>query len=303
MGFGATVAGANHARDQWSLGTARRLAARADAKSLATAAVLLQAASSSSANDGLRAIDLADRAAAAAPDDHAIGWIHLRICEQTPGCDLQGVATTLRWVDADNAAPWLSMLATAVKDKDEQAVDHALAGMAEGRRFYVYWNPTVAMVFDALRAAGVGAPPGMSNADHQRLDVAYGLSILVIPPIRPLVEACRDAQGKSRHHDACLKIAALLQRGDTVASQSEGYSIQKHLFAAESKEVRTAVERQKSLEAKMRAERKFETAFLPWFNNRLALHRLALMRQFPREEEVLNAVLREHHIYGDPPHD
>jgi hypothetical protein len=303
LGLGANLAGANHARDQWSVGTARQLAARGDAKSLATAAVLLQSANSWGASDGLHAIDLADRAALAAPDDHAIGWIRLRICEQTPGCDLPGVATTLRWVDADNAAPWLSMLAAAIRDRDEQAVDHALAGMAGAKRFYLYWNPTVTMVFDTLKGAGAKAPPGMSNADHTRLDVAYGLSILVIPPLRPISEACKEVVAKSRHHEACVKVAALLQRGDAVVSQNEGYAVQKRLFAMDSREARTALERQKNLETRMRAERRFETAFLPWFNNRLALHRLSLMRQFPREEDVMNAVLREHHIYGDPLHD
>jgi len=303
MGFLADVAGANHARDQWSVGTARELAARGDAKSLATAAVLLQSANPIGANDALRAIDLADRAAEEAPDDNAIGWVRLRICEQTPGCDLQGVATTLRWVDADNGAPWLSMLAAAMKDKDEQAVDHALSGMAGAKRFSLYWNQTVTMVFDALKSAAVIAPPGMSNADHSRLDVAYGLSIIVIPPFRPISEACKDARALSRHHDVCVKIVALLQRGDTLVSQGEGYAVQKRLFPPDSKEVRMAVEHQKNLESKMRAERKFETAFLPWFNNRLALHRLALMRQFPREEDVMNAVLREHHINGEPLHD
>jgi len=142
LGLGASLAGANHARDQWSVGTARELAVRGDAKSLATAALLLRSANSLGASDALHAIDLADRAAQAAPDDNAIGWIHLRICEQTPGCDLPGAATTLRWVDADNAAPWLSMLSAAIRDKDEPAVDHALAGMAAAKRFYLYWNPS-----------------------------------------------------------------------------------------------------------------------------------------------------------------
>ena len=184
LGLGASLAGANHARDQWSVGTARELAVRGDAKSLATAALLLRSANSLGASDALHAIDLADRAAQAAPDDNAIGWIHLRICEQTPGCDLPGAATTLRWVDADNAAPWLSMLSAAIRDKDEPAVDHALAGMAAAKRFYLYWNPTVTMVFDTLKSAGATAPPGMSKADHSRLDAAFGLSIAVMPPLQ-----------------------------------------------------------------------------------------------------------------------
>jgi hypothetical protein len=303
LGLGAGAAHAKHARDLWSVGTARELLSRGDAKSLATAAILLQSANALAANGGLHAIDAADRAALEAPDDHAIGWIRLRICEQTPGCDLPGVATTLRWVDADNAAPWVSMLSAAIHDKDEQAADRALAGMAGAKRFYLYWNPTVTMVFDALKGAGARAPPGMSNADHSRLDAAYGISTLVLPPLRPVPEACKDARPASRRHEPCARIAALLQRGDAVVSQMEGYAIQKRLFPVDSKDARIAAEHQKTLESRMRAERKFETAFLPWFNNRLAVHRLALMRQFAREEDVMNAVLREHHVNGDAPHD
>jgi len=301
LGLGANLAAANHAHDQWSIGAARQLAAREDPKSQATAAVLLQAAGGS--GDGLRALDLAERAALAAPDDHLIGWIHLRVCEQTPGCDLPGVATTLRWTDADNAAPWLSMLAGAARDRDEQATERALTGMAEAKRFYLYWNPAVTMVFDAIKAAGVAAPPGRSNADHSRLDTAYGFAAIALPPLRPIIDTCKDVQGRPRRHDFCVKIAGLLQRSDAVIAQTEGYSMQKRLFAPDSREARAALERQKNLETRLRAERKFATAFLPWFNNRLALHRLALMRQFAREEEVMNAILREHHIYGDTSHD
>jgi hypothetical protein len=44
---------------------------------------------------------------------------------------------------------------------------------------------------------------------------------------------------------------------------------------------------------------KFESAFLPWTRNRRAAHRLALMRKFPREEDSVNAILREHHVSTD----
>ena len=304
LGLGADSAGAaNHARDQWTVDAAQRLATRGEAKSLATAAVLLLSANAVGAKEGVRALDLAERAALAAPDDHPIGWIHLRVCEQTPGCDLPGVATTLRWTDADNAAPWMPMLAAAIRDKDDQAMEHALTGMAEGKRFYLYRNPTVTMLFDAVKAGGIAAPPGLTNADRARLDASVSFSARIIPPLRAVAEACKDVQTRPRRHEACVRIAALLQRSDTVAAQAEGYAVQKRLFPPDAREVRTAVERLKNLESRMRAERRFETAFLPWFNNRLALHRLALMRQFAREEDVMNAILREHHIYGDLSHD
>jgi hypothetical protein len=295
---------AQRARDPWSTDAIRSLVVRGDARSLAAAAMLLQTAGPPAGLDGLHAIDLAERAMQAMPDNRAIGWIHFRICELTPGCDVPGAATTLRWVDADNAAPWLSTLAAAVREHDELAEDRALSGMSETRRFALYSNATMILVFDAYKAVGITGPRGAPKSDHERLALATSLTDAVATPaFRPLTDACKDTQGRMRRRDLCIRAAALMQHADSVSAQLEGFSMQKRLSAPDSKEVRTAGERQRNLESKRAGARRFETAFLPWFNNRLALHRLALMRQFAREEDVLNAILREHHVDGEASHD
>ena len=304
LSFATQAAAPTRNHDAWTVDAVRTLVVRGDARSLATAAMLVQTANRPEGIDGLHGIDLAERAALASPGDRAIGWIRFRVCELTPGCDVPGAATTLRWTDADNAAPWLSTLAAAMKDKDDQAQDRALAGLSEGKRFYLYWNPAAVLVFDAYKAVGITGPRGGATSDHARLDLAAALSAsIVVPAFRPLMDACRETQGRQRRREFCIKIAGLLQRADAVSSQLEGYAIQRRLYAPDSKEARSATDHQKNLESRKATAGKFETAFLPWFNNRLALHRLALMRQFPREEDVLNAVLREHHINGETPHD
>jgi len=75
------------------------------------------------------------------------------LCSGTPGCDIRDVATVLRWVDADNGAAWLQMLAAGQKDRDTTEVDRILADMAHAARFDFYWNRIVVLMVDALEAA------------------------------------------------------------------------------------------------------------------------------------------------------
>ena len=70
---------------------------------------------------------------------------------QSTGCEVKGVATTLRWVDADNGAAWLPILATAYKERDWHEVDRVIVEMAAAPRFDLYWNRLVVLMTDALR--------------------------------------------------------------------------------------------------------------------------------------------------------
>jgi hypothetical protein len=291
---------------KWRTAAAAILAARADANSLATAAALRYVGSgtgskTSGLKPGSSALDLAARASELAPQNASIGWLHLQLCSDTPPCDIRDVATVMRWVDADNAAAWLQTLAAAQRDKDTTDVDRVLADMAHGARFDLYWNRIVVLMVDALDAARNELPKGYAASDSARLATVSGIaSSEVIPPFTALVEACREASAAPERREPCLKLSKTMQRGDTIAAQMVGFSIEKRLFAPDSKEARAIAERRHVLEWRLAAAAKFDDPLLPWMKNARARARLAQMRAMPREEDVCIAILRQHKMTVEP---
>lgn len=300
-----------HAADdkyqQWRAAAAATLIGRADANSLATAAALryLGAGGSKAAppRPGASALDLAARASELAPQSPSIGWLHLQLCSGTPSCDIRGVATVMRWVDADNGAAWLQTLAVAQKDKDDSTeIDRILADMAHGARFDFYWNPIVVMMVDALEAARDELPKGFAASDSARLTTVNGIAVgELIPPFTPLMEACRQSSVASERRDLCLRLSKVMQRGDTVVAQLAGFSLERRLLAPDSKEARAIAERRHVLEWRVAAAAKLDNPLLPWTRNARARARLVQMHAMPREEDVCIAILREHKMALEPP--
>ena len=131
---------------EWKNRAIAVLAARADAPSLATAAALHFAGSQvkpETLPPDLSAFDLAMRAGELAPQNAAIGWLRLRICSETPACDIRAIATITRWVDADNAAVWLPTLSVAQRARDVMETDRILSDMARASHFDLYWLLTL----------------------------------------------------------------------------------------------------------------------------------------------------------------
>jgi hypothetical protein len=291
----------------WRTAAAAVLSARTDANSLATAAALRYAAATSGAkaagpNLKSSSLELAARAGELAPQNASIGWLHLQLCSGTPACDIRDVATVMRWVDAENGAAWLQTLATAERDKDPTEVDRILSDMAQGTRFDFYWNRIVVLMVDALDAARDRLPGGFAASDSARLTTVSGIaSAEVIPPLTALVEACRESSAAAERREFCLKLSKTMQRGDTIAAQLVGFSIERHLLTSDSKEARAIAERRRVLEWRVAAAAKFDDPLLPWTKSARARARLALMRALPREEDVCIAILRQHKMALEPP--
>jgi len=263
---------------------------RADAASLATAAAL------SFRNDtSPSALDLAVSAAELAPQDPVIGWLHLTLCVGTPTCDFRDVATVLRWIDADNGASWLPILAAAYKAGDWTEIDRIIADMAQTKRFDVYWNRLVVVLADALYRARGDLPRGFAGSDAERLALATGIAAELLPPFASLLDVCGGAGVVTERRDACLKLSRIMQRGDVVAAQMAGFGIEKKLVAPDSKEGRASSERRRLLEWRAAAAAKADTS-LPWLKNARARTLLAQMRSRPRQEDVDIAILRERKI-------
>jgi hypothetical protein len=123
----------------------------------------------------------------------------------------------------------------------------------------------------------------------------------VIPPFAALVEACRELSAAPERRELCLKLSKTMQRGDTIAAQLVGFSIERHLLASDSKEARAIAERKRILEWRVAAAANFDNPLLPWTKNARARERLAQMRAMPREEDLCIAILRQHKMALDPP--
>jgi hypothetical protein len=290
----------------WRAAAARVLASRSDSASLATAAALTYVGASHSKVDavkGAAAVELAGKASELAPDNPAISWLRLHLCAIAAACDIRDAATTMRWVDADNAVAWLPTLALAQKDRDATQIDRILMDMAQGTRFDIYGNRATVMMFDALKRARDALPANYAASDLGRLTEAIGIAgSAVMPSFSPLISACRDALSGERH-DSCLKLSKTMQKADAVMTQLVGFAIEKRLTATESREQRLISEHRRVLEWRASSANISDTPLLPWLRNARARSRLAKMRAMPREEDVCIALLREHGMPLDPPED
>ncbi len=285
----------------WRDAAVRELAARNDAKSVATAAALSFTSGAAGQTGAANALQLISRASDLAPDNAAIGWLHLQLCATTPSCDSRDAATVLRWVDPDNGAAWLAQLSTAHKDKDTIEEDRVLADMARGRRFDLYYNQIMVLMFDALDGVRRQLPGGVVASDTARLTALAGVANAeIIPPFSALIDACRESVAGSERREDCLKLAKIMQRGDTVIVQMVGFGMERRLISPESKEAKNLTERRHLLEWRLSAAGKLDAAILPWTLNARTRTRLAQMRLRPREEDVCIALLREHKMPLEP---
>ena len=271
------------------------LLARADADSLAAAAALGHKRHMSPS-----ALELAVSAAELAPQNAVIGWLHLRLCVETPSCDFRDVATVLRWIDADNGASWLPILAAAYREGDTTEVDRVLADMAQTKRFDVYWNQLVVLLADSLFKARGDLPRGIAGSDAERFDLANRIVGELQPPFSSLLASCRSVAAGTERREACLKLSRIMQHGDAIAVQMAGFGIEERLVASDSKEARALSGRRRLLEARVAAVARADPA-LPWLKNARARRRLAQMRAKPRQEDVDLAILREHKVVVTTP--
>jgi hypothetical protein len=285
----------------WRSDAVAALAARPDADSLATAAAFGFTNSYAAPSAAPAALQLIARASELAPQNAAIGWLHLQLCAAAPGCDSREVAIVLRWVDPDNGAAWLSQLSTAHKDKDTIEVDRVLADMARGTRFDLYYNQLMVLMFDALSGVRRELPGGAVASDTAKLTALAGVANAeIIPAFSPLIDSCRESTALSERREDCLKLAKIMQRGDTVIVQMVGFSIEKRLVPPDSKEAKSLAERRRLLEWRVNAAGKLDSSILPWTQNARARTRLAEMRLRPREEDVCIALLRHHKMALEP---
>ena len=160
---------------------AKVLATRTDTNSLVTAAALRFAGTNGkprsktvSADQQQSALELITLASEQAPQSAAIAWLHLQICVDTPSCSTPEVATVMRWIDADNGASWMPILATAQKDKDTVEITRVLDDMAQAPRFDLYLNRLTVVMFDVLKTERHALPAEYAASDWARFTEEIG---------------------------------------------------------------------------------------------------------------------------------
>jgi hypothetical protein len=283
----------------------RSLQRRGTANSLAAAALLIHYGAKNgelAVAAGSGALELAAAAAELAPADPAIAWIRVRLCATEPGCDNREAATAMRWLDPDNAAAWLPTLAAAHKDHDTVEVDRVLADMAQGARFDIYWNRIIVLIYDQLRGVAAELPKGVADSDDARF--AYAVAVAsagVIPKFQAVVETCREPGAEPARRESCIRVAKNLELGDTVIAQVIGLNLAKRFVAADGHEAHALAERRRVLEWRGSTAGKFDQSLLPWRRNARARWRVARMRALRREQDVVEAILREQGSPVDPP--
>jgi hypothetical protein len=290
---------------------AKVLGARTDANSLVTAAALRFAGTSGrphsktvTTDQQRSALDLITMASEQAPQSAAIAWLHLQICIETPTCSTPEVATVMRWIDADNGAAWMPILATAQKDKDTVEIARVLDDMAQAPRFDLYSNRLSVVMFDVLKAERHALPAEYAASDWARFTEVSGIATAeTIPSFTALAEVCRDLAAAQERREVCLKLARIMQKGDAVATQMAGFGIERRLFPADSKEARAVTERKRLLEWRVTAAAQFDLPLMPWAKNTRSRARLDQMRLRSREEDVCIAILREHKVATEPAED
>jgi hypothetical protein len=294
-----------HLYAAWSLKAVQALIERADANSLATAAVLRAGGAvlkADSSKPGQTALELAARASELAPQSAAIGWLRLQLCARSSACDIRDTATVMRWVDPDNAAAWLPTLAAAQRDRDTTEVDRILADMARSDRFDLYWSRIVVLVCDALDAVRNELPGTYAASDSARYATASGAAAgEVIPSFATLTDACRESISFPQRRELCLELSRTMQRSDTIVAQLTGFGIERRLLAPDGKEARAIAERRHVLEWRTATAAKYDNPLLPWTRNARARARISEMRAMPREEDVCIAILRAHKMPLEPP--
>jgi hypothetical protein len=173
--------------------------------------------------------------------------------------------------------------------------------MARGTRFDLYYNQIMVMMFDVLSDVRHELPGGVVASDTARLTALAGVANAeIIPAFSSLIDACREAAPKSERREDCLKLAKIMQRGDTVIVQMVGFGIERRLIPVESREAKSLAERRHLLEWRLSAASKLDSPILPWTSGSRTRTRLAEMRLRPREEDVCIALLRQHKMALEP---
>jgi hypothetical protein len=205
-----TSAPAQSATAQQLHGAYAALVNAGDADSLAAAALTAHTLADAAAHPA-RALEIADRALARAPERADLAFLELQLCEATASCAPQAAEARQRETDPLNGISWLFALRRAGKAHDAAGVRTALAGLAGSQRVDRHWTALASRMTAAMSGkAGLDAPTALSSL----IDMEAALPM----PLMSVTTACsQEALQNTQVLAQCRRAAETLQHADTIS--------------------------------------------------------------------------------------
>jgi hypothetical protein len=283
----------------WALGDSRASDLRVDQR-LQRAVVALEkrndpdalAAAALIGNHGV-SVDLLGHALALAPDRPDLLWLQIQLCAQAGDCHSEPVEQRLQVLDPTNAAGWLRALTRAYAAKDAAAVDTALAAMAHTEHLDIYWTRLIGSLSTALTSSG------QVSLSEAVVAVLGKTSAIAVPAYQAASKSCQGERlERPQGLDDCRAVAVALQRGDTIITTMMGSSMAQRLWPAASPEslAAAAARRVQSYRSEV-LSKLMEPDLLTEPGARRFVQELLESR---REQDMILAELRFHHIAPDP---
>jgi hypothetical protein len=149
-----------------------------------------------------QALDLLARAEAAEPTRADLVWLRLQVCQAETSCDPQPEEQKLRALSPTNGAGWLGALERAAHEKDDAAMDAALAAIAHTERVDIYWTTLIG------RISAAAARTGKMSLDESMITVIGIVSAMAIPAYLPASRSCKgDRLQRDDMREVCQRVA------------------------------------------------------------------------------------------------
>lgn len=223
-----------------------------------------------------------------------LAWLHVRICEVTPGCEPEPVDARFRNLAPDNGMAWLGPLARAQARQDKRVEEQILEAMSHAQRFDLYWTTLIWRLSVARNAKS--PPAGSPGASPQPLTDALdrtteSLSAAVVPAFKPVHTACaldrtQDAATRAR----CDRIAQAMQHSDTTLVEGLGLGLAQQLATPGSPEAMVLEERVATLSYRNQAAGAVVRSQVE--RDKFSTQMIELMKKLPHEQDVSVAILR-----------
>lgn len=214
------------------------LALRADARSLAAAALMANADAADPHRPGaLKPPALLERAQKAAPDDVLVWWATATLeCHgNEKPCPQGETLQKLETLDAQNAAMWTFSVVRAQRSGDAPAARAALTSAGQAQRYEDYFGKVIGMVEEAENILPVSdeviRASGQINASPEgyRLISAAGIAASTFPPLQKALEtACADGETDADVRADCTSVARKMAASGSLGARGFGVA---HLLA------------------------------------------------------------------------
>jgi len=250
--------------------------------------------------DASGAIVSLERALVLDPRQPDAAWLALALCVQTADCQIAPRASTLAALDPGNAVADYPALAAAHAKGDITAEDRALAAMAEGKTFDIYWSRLITRATDTL-----ARPRGRTHRPLRELrqaatEVVGWLAAVGIPAFTSVSGTCKGERLQRDDVIAwCRKLAGVLDNGDTYIAAMMGRAIGYRVWPPESSEYAVFRERLREYRYVTETVKPFaDKAEKSIVDTQRVLDRLRTNRS---ERDAFRQWLTDLHIPPDPP--